>query len=117
MIYMTKIRQEQVDVFGVFDCPDGGQTTPTRSRSTTPLQSLSLLNSRFMMDQSAAFAQRLRSSAADDLAEQIRLAYRWLYSRSPGRPEVEAASQFIERSGLEAFCRALLNSNEFLFIS
>ncbi len=35
MIYMTKIRQEQDDVFGAFDCPDGGQTIPQRSRSTT----------------------------------------------------------------------------------
>ena len=35
MIYMTKIRQEQDDVFGAFDCPDGGQTTPNRTQSTT----------------------------------------------------------------------------------
>ncbi|MGB0644027.1 MAG: DUF1549 domain-containing protein, partial [Akkermansiaceae bacterium] len=44
MIYLFKIRQEQDAVFGSFDCPDGNQVIPTRSRSTTPLQALNLFN-------------------------------------------------------------------------
>ncbi len=47
MIYMTKVRMENDAVFGVFDCPDAGQTMPKRSRSTTAIQSLNLFNSRF----------------------------------------------------------------------
>ena len=43
MIFMTKVRQEQESVFGVFDCPDASQSVPKRSRSTTPLQ-LSLIH-------------------------------------------------------------------------
>ena len=117
MVYMTKIRQEQVDVFGVFDCPDGGQTIPQRSRSTTPLQSLSLLNSPFIMEQAAALADRLESEAPDHPARQIQSAFLRLYGRLPTAAETADAVGFIEEYGLRAFCRALLNSNEFLFIS
>ncbi|MEX1224711.1 MAG: DUF1553 domain-containing protein, partial [Pirellulales bacterium] len=51
MIYGMKIRMEQDAVFGAFDCPDGGQVTPKRSRSTTALQALNLLNSPFLLQQ------------------------------------------------------------------
>jgi hypothetical protein len=49
-------------VFGVFDCPDGGQIAPKRTRSTTPLQALNLLNSGFMMRQARFLAERLERS-------------------------------------------------------
>ena len=51
MIYMTKVRQELDSVFGLFDCPDGNQVMPKRSRSTTPLQALNLFNSTFVLQQ------------------------------------------------------------------
>ena len=51
MVYGTVVRQRPDGVFGVFDCPDGGQIAPKRTRSTTPLQALNLLNSGFMMQQ------------------------------------------------------------------
>ncbi|MBT5847486.1 MAG: DUF1549 domain-containing protein, partial [Verrucomicrobiales bacterium] len=38
MVYATKFRQEQDDVFGAFDCPDGNQSVPRRGRYTTPMQ-------------------------------------------------------------------------------
>ncbi|MEZ6096942.1 MAG: DUF1553 domain-containing protein [Pirellulaceae bacterium] len=116
MIYMTKIRQEQEDVFGAFDCPDGGQTIPSRGRSTTPLQSLNLLNSQFMIEQAAFLSQRLQQEAPSDISSQIQTAYHIAYSRLPTAEEQTDAVAFIQEFGLEAFCRALLNSNEFLFL-
>src|SRR5690606_2101007 len=47
MVYQTRIRQTGDSVFAAFDCPDGSQIMPRRSRSTTPLQALNLFNSRF----------------------------------------------------------------------
>ena len=61
MIYMTKVRQERDSVFGTFDCPDCSQLVPRRSRSTTPLQAMGLLNSQFMMEQAQCFSDRPRS--------------------------------------------------------
>ena len=116
MIYMTKIRQEQDEVFGVFDCPDGGQSIPDRSRSTTALQALNLLNSRFMLEQADFFAERLKQ-ASKISKEQVRLAYELTFSRSPNSEEINDAVTFINENGLAAFCRAILNANEFLFVS
>ena len=73
MIYMTKVRQERDAVFGVFDCPDASQVMPKRSRSTTPLQALNLLNSRFVKQQAEFLAERLETEA-DSTADQIRRA-------------------------------------------
>ena len=116
MVYMTKVRQEQDAVFGNLDCPDGNQTMPKRSRSTTPLQALNLFNSQFVLQQSEALAERIRRQSADDPAAQVACAFRWLDGREPDDREQELAGEFAARYGLEAFCRAMLNSNEFLFV-
>ena len=103
MVYAFKIRMEQDDIFGAFDCPDGSLVTPRRSSSTTPLQALNLFNSRFVLDQAERLARRLRAEAGPDLdgAGAARLAAclppfpgagrgagsRWLRSRAgPCRP-------------------------------
>lgn len=115
MIYMTKVRQERDAVFGVFDCPDGSQVTPKRSRSTTPLQALNLLNSRFVMQQAEILAERLRSERSSS-DEQVRRAYQLCFSRPADRGEIDRAVDFIRVNGLVQFCRAMFNANEFLFI-
>ena len=122
MVYMTKIRQEREATFGVFDCPDGGQVTPKRSRSTTPLQSLNLFNSPFIEQQSEIFSQRLlesdpvTSQGKVSPVEAIIKAYQLCYSRRPDPSERRSAEEFVKQNGLTQFCRALFNSNEFLFI-
>ena len=116
MIYMTKIRQEQDDVFGVFDCPDGGQVIPNRNRSTTPLQALNLLNSKFVLDQADRFASRIKSLSPDSTTKQIESAFQIAFSRSPSEVELRNAETLVAEHGLSALCRAVLNANEFLFV-
>ena len=118
MIYMTKIRQEQDAVFGIFDCPDGGQVIPDRSRSTTPLQALNLLNSTFMLEQANYLAERLRVEAggAATAEAQVRYAFQLAFARPPESDELSAATELARTQGMPAFCRAILNANEFLFI-
>ncbi|MDC0935967.1 DUF1553 domain-containing protein [Pirellulales bacterium] len=117
MIYMTKIRQEQDEVFGVFDCPDGGQTIPNRSRSTTPLQALNLLNSRFMLQQTEILAVRVRQEAGADVAAQVKRVFQLAFSRPPDAVELEQSVALVKEYGLDALCRAIFNANEFLFLS
>jgi mono/diheme cytochrome c family protein len=116
MIYMTKIRQEQDSVFGLFDCPDGSQVMPQRSRSTTPLQALNLFNSQFVIQQAEFMAKRLIDEAGENPADQARHAFLLTFSRPPETAELEDCVSLIEEHGLVALCRALVNSNEFLFI-
>ncbi len=116
MIYMTKVRQEKDSVFGAFDCPDASQIVPKRSRSTTPLQALNLLNSRFVNQQAELLAKRLRHDAGDDARAQIGLAFRRCFGRNASAEELKDAQTFIAAEGLEQFARAMLNANEFVFV-
>lgn len=115
MVYMTRVRQERDAVFGVFDCPDFNQVVPKRTRSTTPLQALNLLNSRFMQQQAELFAKRLHKERPADAA-RVKLAYELCFGRTPSPDEQSAALAFIESTSWKQFTRALLNSNEFVFI-
>ena len=116
MLYMTKVRQEREPTFGVFDCPDFNQTVPSRSRSTTPLQSLSLLNSPFVLQQAGLLAKRLRHESGADSRAQVARACQLALGREPTREELADASGLVAEHTLEAFCRALFNANEFLFL-
>ena len=116
MIYMTKVRMEQDSVFGLFDCPDAATSVARRNRSTTPLQALNLFNSAFLLQQSELFANRLRKQHPLDVGAQVQLAYHLCYARVADESEQAAGGAFANEHGLEGFCRAILNSNEFLFI-
>ena len=116
MIYVMKFRQEQDDVFGAFDCPDGNQTVPLRPVSTTPLQALNLLNSGFVLQQSNRLASRLQSECGDNVPAQLRRLFQDVFNRSPLDPELADCLAFVETFGLPALCRAIINTNEFVFI-
>jgi len=112
MVYMHKVRMEQEPVFGSFDQPDAGQVCPKRSRSTTAIQALNLFNSRFVMVQAGRMAADRQAQDGDPVA----LAYRRAYGRVPSEGEARAAAGFVADHGLVAFCRAILNSNELVFV-
>ena len=116
MVYTMRIRMEQDAIFGAFDCPDGGQVAPSRSRSTTPIQALNLYNSGFMMELSNRFAKRITKEAGDDHGKQITRAYTWTFGRKPQQEETKEALAYLQEHGLPALCRILFNTNEFLFL-
>ena len=68
---------------------------PKRSRSTTPLQALNLLNSHFVMQQADLFAARLEKEHST-VSEQISLAWRLCFQREPSTAELKDSQKFIE---------------------
>ena len=115
-IYLLQRRAFQHPMFQVFDAPDGMATAEKRNASTTAPQSLTLLNSDFMEDQSEALAER---------AEDVRAAWRAVYARDPSPEELEAAQAFLDRqkerlgedkAARKQLARSLLNSNEFMYV-
>ena len=116
MVYGTVVRQRPDGVFGVFDCPDGGQIAPKRNRSTTPLQALNLLNSGFIMQQARFLADRLESESAKDVNTQVNRAFNLAFQRDPERAELTAAAKLVRADGLVLFCRGLFNANEFVYM-
>jgi mono/diheme cytochrome c family protein len=116
MVYGTVVRQRPDGVFGSFDCPDGGQIAPRRSRSTTPLQAFNLLNSSFMMQQAEFLAARLEKEAVRDEKAKVERAFQLAFQRQPDRKERAAGVKLIREQGAKIFCRALLNANEFIYV-
>jgi Protein of unknown function (DUF1553)/Protein of unknown function (DUF1549)/Planctomycete cytochrome C len=116
MIYAHKVRREPEAVFGAFDCPDAGLSTSRRRESTTPIQALNLFNSRFTLEQSEAFAARVKTEAGEDIARQVGKAYLLALGRGPSREELAEACSVSGAEGASVLCRALFNSNEFLFL-
>ncbi len=98
------------------DCPDPANLTPARLTTTTAIQSLALFNNDFILRQTRYFAARLQREAGDDIAAQVRLAYRLAFAREPDAEEIRLAITFTETGGLFAFCRSILNSNEFVYV-
>jgi hypothetical protein len=116
MVYQSKPRMQLDDTFGSFDCPDAGQITPRRNRSTTALQALNLLNGRFPVQQSQIFADRVRRESGDETTAQVRRAFRLAFLREPSPNEESAAVALVREHGLPALCRALFNANEFVYV-
>jgi hypothetical protein len=116
MVYQSKPRMQLDDTFGPFDCPDAGQITPRRTSSTTALQALNLLNSRFLIQQADFFAERLRQEAGDEPAAQVKRAFWLAFQRPATEEELAAGMRLVQDHGLPALCRALFNANEFLYV-
>jgi mono/diheme cytochrome c family protein len=109
-VYHQNARASVVDVLNDFDLPDIAFAAPRRANTTTPLQALTLLNHSFTLDMAKALSVRIQSGDA------VTQAYRLTFQRQPTAKEHEAASQLIAKHGAEAFCRALLNANELLYL-
>ena len=114
MIYQSKPRVQLDDTFGAFDVPDAGQIAPRRTSSTTPLQALNFLNSTFAMQQAGFFATRLEKDAGKTAEAQVKRAFQLAYQRDPRADELSASTKLISEHGLAMFCRALLNTSEFM---
>ena len=90
-----------------FDCPDPAVATPQRSISNTPVQALTLLNNRFVLRQSELLAER---------AKTVDGVYDLVFHRAPSASERQLAETFVKQHGLTLFCRAIFNTNEFLYV-
>jgi mono/diheme cytochrome c family protein len=109
-VYHQNARASVVDVLNDFDLPDIAFAAPKRANTTTPLQALTLLNHSFTLDMAAALAARIQTGDA------VSQAYRFTFQREPTANERDAATKLIAPHGAQAFCRALLNANELLYL-
>ena len=116
MVYGTRVRLIRPGIFGAFDCPDGGRMAPKRSRSTTPIQSLGLFNSRFVNRQAEFLAGRAQGVGGDDLTTRVQAMVTWTLGRPMDHDERDLLVGLAREFGIEQVGRVLLNSNEFVFL-
>jgi len=116
-VYHQNARAARVDLLTDFDCPDNAFSVPRRVATTTPLQALTLMNHRFTLDMAAALARRIEQDAgAGNRPGQVERAFTLVFSRRPTAQEQTASQRLIQAYGPRAFCRALLNTNEMLYV-
>ena len=126
-VYLKMIRNRRDPLLEVFDLPDRLISAGDRNTTTTPTQSLLLINSPAMLERAQQFAARVRREVSGGWESSVRLAYQLSVSREPTEVESRRAVEFlvpadkaVDEQATSArfvdFCHALLNSNEFLYI-
>ncbi|MGV3719495.1 MAG: DUF1553 domain-containing protein, partial [Actinomycetota bacterium] len=115
-IYRTVVNSAAMPLLEAFDCPDPSVKTPRRATTTTPMQSLALLNNSFVLRQSRELAARLKTQCGGDTRRAVALAYRGAFGRPPSAAETHRAASFAAVHGLPALCRVLFNASEFVYV-
>jgi len=96
-IYIQARRSRPLAMLHAFDAPVMEVNCERRQSSTVATQSLMLMNSQFMLDQAARFAQRLQKEAGDDRSRQIARAWQLAFSRNPTETELADGLDFLSR--------------------
>jgi hypothetical protein len=113
-IYTFQRRSMPLPMMAAFDAPVFSESCDRRSATTTPLQALSLMNGNLIHEESQQLANLIAREAGDKKAAQIRAAFERILHRQPTAEETDRFASFT--GSLDALCRVLLNSNEFLFV-
>ena len=95
-IYVKKLRNKPDALLNSFDAPLGFQSAPRRPETTTPTQSLMLINNAWPMDRAKALAKSLGFAADGGRREKIIAAYRRAFSRVPSEEEITKAEALID---------------------
>jgi hypothetical protein len=114
-VYRLIVRSVPDPFMATLDCPDPSATVAKRNETLTPLQSLALLNNKFMVAMAERFAARVEPMGINT-NERLAAAWRLALGREPADNEVAALVQYADRYGLASACRLILNMNEFVFV-
>lgn len=132
-IYLPIVRSAIFDYLTAFDFGDPSAMNGKRDRTTVAPQALFLMNSGLVAKESESLSKTLLAMPGDD-AGRVRSAFERFYSRLPNDNELASSLEFIssyektlaEREtgqdqqrplAWKAFCRALMATNEFLYVN
>ena len=94
-IYTKVMRNNRDPLLEAFDAPQSFFSASQRDTTTTPVQSLLLINSQYMLQRAQAMAARLQKSGAKADGELVATAYRLAFGRNPSSEESSAAEAFL----------------------
>jgi cytochrome c553 len=127
-VYLCYLRGSPPPELAPFNLPEFTSVSGKREAAVLPTQGLHLLNHPFMVEHAGHWARALTlpSSDGDDDSTRIRSAFRRAFLRPADASEVRRALDFLDlasaRTGSRetawnAFCHALLASNEFRHVN
>ncbi|MEX0978956.1 MAG: DUF1553 domain-containing protein, partial [Pirellulales bacterium] len=137
-IYVQVRRSMPLGMLEPFDLPVMTPNCQLRASSTVAPQSLLMMNSALVVQQSQAMAARIRKEAGSDLKSQFARAWQLTFCRPPSDSETQAGVAFLAQqseqlaadagaepkpsaeqvaeAALAHLCHALVISNEFLYV-
>jgi hypothetical protein len=93
-VYLPRVRSVLPEILETFDAPDASLVTGSRDTTLTPLQSLFLMNNRFVQNQAVALADRLVNLPQK---QQVAKLYEVALARTPTEQEYQLATEFLAR--------------------
>jgi cytochrome c553 len=133
-VYLPIVRDFVPEMLGIFDFAEPSLVVAARETTNVPSQSLFMMNSAFVLENSRALAKRLLAMSQYDYSQRITMAYMLTLSRPPSEAERARADKFLrsEAQGLipakngkaqeageiawATFCQALFACAEFRYL-
>jgi hypothetical protein len=134
-LYLLMRRNYHPTLLAVFDQPVVSTNCTRRESSAVVLQSLTMLNDDFVVEESAALADRVLACCGPSSAERIETAFRLAINRRPVAEELGWCLETLDRDrglieslhpdllvrqaarqALARLCQTLFNSSEFLYL-
>ncbi len=132
-IYLPVLRGAVYEVYRTFDFPDPASSSGDRAVTTVAAQALFMMNSSIMERASANLAASLLGDGRGDAKARMARACRCVLGREATAEEIDSWGAFLDRyqsaaafSGQDpaivrcrawqGLCRALLSSNEFVYV-
>jgi hypothetical protein len=94
-IYVKWLRNSHDPLLDVFDPPDAYASSPQRNVTTTPLQSLALLNGRYVLQRAQMLANRLQKTGGHEPEQLVSTAYQIAFGRAPSARERQQGETFL----------------------
>lgn len=139
-IYLPVVRSALYDVFQAFDFADPSVQSGRRDTTTVAPQALFLMNSDLVLKQTRELTRQLLADAASDDRGRVTQLYLRVLGRPPRTTETDRALAFLEKyadaagtaggaaasapatpqmlreRAWQGLCRAVLSSNEFIYV-
>jgi len=133
-VYLPVLRGALYDVFRSFDFPDPAVSSGDRPTTTVPAQALFMMNSAIVAQASEYLARRILENPSKTGRDRMVLACQRILGRPATADELAEWGSFLERYAKAAtprggdpdtgrrlawqgLCRALLSSNEFIYVN
>jgi hypothetical protein len=97
-IYTIWRRGAHYPAFAVFDAPDRATCTLQRSRSSTALQALNLMNDKALFEMANRLADRVTKEFTGSIDERLELAFRTVLTRRPSAAEQKELRAIYDRA-------------------
>jgi Protein of unknown function (DUF1553) len=97
-VYLKSMRNTREPLLEAFDQPDRIVGTGSRNVTTSPTQSLLMINGDWTLVRAAKLAQRLEKEIAGSDDSLVRQAYRLAYARDPRESEIRRGQEFLQQA-------------------